>query len=80
MPEGIFSANLTPDNETGIGTWTEEKFIQSFRYGIKPGGGTNRLPMKPYNMWSESEAKAIYAYLRTVPPIHNAVNRNVIAE
>lgn len=75
MPEGIFSANITPDNETGIGTWTEEQFVKTLRFGIKPSGVT-RMPMKPYNMLSESEAKAIYAYLRTVPPIHNAVNRN----
>ncbi len=82
MPDGnILSANITPDNETGIGTWTEEQFIKAFRYGMKPNNaGTTRLPMKPYLMLSESEAKAIYSYLRTVPPIHNAVNRNVIKD
>ncbi len=77
MPEGIYSANLTPDNETGIGNWTEEQFVKAVRFGIKPTG-TTRLPMKPYNMLSDSEAKAIYAYVRTVPPIKNAVNRNEI--
>ena len=76
MPEGIYSANLTPD-ETGIGSWTEEVFVKALRYGIKPNG-TTRLPMKPYNLLSKSECKAIYAYLRTVPPIKNSVNRNVI--
>ena len=76
--DSLFTSNITPDTETGIGSWTEEKFLQSLRYGLKPGGGVNRMPMKPYNMISESEGKAIYAYLRTVPPIKNSVNRNAV--
>ncbi len=76
--DSLFTPNITPDKETGIGMWTEEKFINSLRYGIKPGGGVNRMPMKPYNLLSESECKAIYAYLQTVPPIKNAVSRNAV--
>ena len=78
MPENIFSANITPDNETGIGKWTEEEFVKALRFGMKPGGGMTRLPMKPYSLLSDDEAKAIYAYLRTVPALKNAVNRNVV--
>jgi hypothetical protein len=74
----IYSANLTPDKETGIGKWSEGTFLKAFRFGQKPDGSMTRLPMKPYVMLSESEAKAIYAYLQTVPPIHNVINRAIV--
>lgn len=77
MPEGIYSANITPDKETGIGNWSEETFIRALRFGLKPDGTTSRLPMKPYVMLSESEADAIYQYLKTVPPIKNKVDSNI---
>ncbi len=77
MPEGIYSANITPDKETGIGNWSEETFIRAFRFGLKSDGTTTRPPMKPFTMLSESEADAIYQYLQTVPPIKNKVDRNV---
>jgi mono/diheme cytochrome c family protein len=79
-PEGqpIVSLNLTPDNETGIGAWSEEKFINAVRFGIVEGQDALRAPMEPYNQLTNHEAKAIYAYLRTIPAISNKVNRSVI--
>ncbi len=76
--DSLLSANITPDKQTGIGDWSEAAFVKAFRFGIKPDGSTTRLPMKPYSMLSESEAKAIYAYLQTVPPLNHAVDRKVI--
>ena len=78
--DSLYSANITPHEETGIGKWSEAEFVKTLRFGLKPDGTTTRMPMKPYNMLSESEAKAIYAYLRTVPAISNQVNRAVIHE
>jgi len=71
----VYSANLTPDS-TGIGAWSEDDFVRTLREGIRPDGRPLRYPMVRYPEFSDSEARAIYAYLKTVPPLHNAVERN----
>lgn len=68
------SRNLTPDKETGIGNWTEEQFVKTVKTGMRPNGTMVRYPMMPYGVLTENEIKAIYAYLKTVPPIKNQVN------
>lgn len=78
MPDGskIYSMNLTMDEETGIGRWTEDEFVKALKTGIVPNGQPAlRRPMKPYVYLSDGEAKAIYAYLKTLPPIKNQVER-----
>ncbi|HUO84797.1 MAG TPA: diheme cytochrome c-553 [Thermoanaerobaculia bacterium] len=78
LPFGtVYSANLTPDPESGIGTWTEEMFLDIFRKGRHLGGdGRPVLPPMPWfwirNM-SDDDLKAVYAYLKSVPPIYNVV-------
>ena len=67
------SSNLTPDEETGIGKWTEEDFVKAIRFGQKPNNQPIRAPMLPYPQLSISEAKAMYAYLMSIPPIHNSI-------
>ncbi len=76
-PDGnkITSLNLTPDEETGIGKWTEEQFVNALRTGIVPNGPALRPPMMPFVYLTDSEAKAIYAYLRTVPKLNHKVER-----
>ena len=78
MPDGstIYSMNLTMDEETGIGRWTEDEFVKAVKTGIVPNGQPAlRRPMKPYVYLSDGEAKAIYAYLKTIPKIKNQVKR-----
>lgn len=78
MPDGsvIYSRNLTMDEETGIGRWTEEEFVKAVKTGIVPNGQPAlRQPMIPFAYLSDSEAKAIYAYLKTIPKIKNQVER-----
>lgn len=73
----IKSLNLTMDNETGIGSWTEEEFMKAVRSGLHPRGEPAlRYPMIPYAGLTDPEVKAIYAYLKTVPVIKNKVVRN----
>jgi cytochrome c2 len=78
-PDGskITSLNITPDEETGIGRWTEEKFTNALRSGIIPGHPALRQPMMPYVYLTDSEIKAIYTYLQTVPKIKNKVERGI---
>jgi mono/diheme cytochrome c family protein len=71
--EEMYSANLTPDKETGIGSWTEDQFVITMRSGKKPDGTQMQYPMVPYPQLKESEARAIYAYLMQIPPIKNKV-------
>ncbi|RAK69779.1 c-type cytochrome [Hymenobacter edaphi] len=67
----IKSRNLTMDAETGLGDWTEAQFVQAVRYGQSPHGPL-RTPMPKFTLMDETEARAIYAYLRTVPVLRNA--------
>lgn len=76
-PWGVsFTRNLTPDKETGIGTWTEENFVTTLREMRHMGLGRPLLPPMPpiygQNMTDE-DLKAIYAYLRTIPAVRNRV-------
>jgi hypothetical protein len=71
-----FTANITPDRETGLGTWTEENFVKTIRTGRHMGSGRPLLPPMPvpvYNNFTDDDLKAIYAYLRTVPAVKNRV-------
>lgn len=79
-PDGqitILSLNITPDEETGIGRWTEEQFSSAVRAGILPSGPALRYPMEPYARLTDSEVHAIYTYLRTVPKIRRKVDRGI---
>jgi mono/diheme cytochrome c family protein len=69
--------NLTPDNETGIGKWTFEDFRKTIRTGVNPKGEILRPPMPIPTLQNvpDSDLRAIYAYLRTLKPIRNAVGR-----
>lgn len=71
-PFGTFySPNITPDKETGIGTWTEEDFIRALKDGRDPKG-RNYFPVFPYIYFSKmthDDARALYAYFMSIPPI-----------
>ena len=73
----IRSANLTSDAETGIGRWSERDFVTALHSGFRPDRTPIRYPMPPIPDLSDEEAGAIYAYLRAVPPIRNAFERNL---
>jgi cytochrome c2 len=69
----IYSANLTMDEDTGIGIWTEEQFVNALKNGKRPDGKLIRYPMLPYSVLSDEEAKAIFAYLKSIPKISKKV-------
>jgi mono/diheme cytochrome c family protein len=69
----VYTANLTPDLETGIGGWTEEQFRRTLVDGIRPDNRPLRYPMVPYRPLTDEEVAAIFAYLRSVPPVRNKV-------
>jgi hypothetical protein len=71
-----FTANLTPDKETGLGAWSEQNFVRAIRTGRHMGQGRPILPPMPvavYQHFSDDELKAIFAYLSSIPAIKNRV-------
>ena len=77
-PFRAVSPNITPDPETGIGRWTDAQLIRAIREGKRPDGTTIGPPM-PFELYrglSDADVAAMVAYLRTVPPVRNAVARS----
>jgi mono/diheme cytochrome c family protein len=76
-PWGIsYAFNLTPDENTGIGSWSEETFVRAIQTGRHMGVSRPILPPMPWQNFaqlSEDDLKALYAYLRTLAPIKNRV-------
>jgi mono/diheme cytochrome c family protein len=85
LPFGImYSTNLTPDLDTGTGSWTERMFVDIFRKGRHLGGdGRGVMPPMPW-LWirnlSDEDLRAVYVYLRSIPPIRNAVPEPKVPE
>ncbi len=85
QPAGIVrSPNITPDNKTGIGSWSEQGFVQRFKlYAdssykspvMTPQMINTPMPWQMYAGMSEADLRAIYQYLRTVEPVQNTVQR-----
>ncbi len=65
--------NITPDPETGIGKWTDYQILQALREGRRPDGSLigPAMPSQSYRNLADEDARAIIAYLRTVPPVYN---------
>ena len=74
-------SNLTPDNETGIGKWTEEDFLKTLRTGVDPKGATlnSFMPWREIQRMTADDLRAIYRYLRTLPPVRNEIVRRPAA-
>lgn len=81
-PWGVsFAGNLTPD-QTGIGNWTEDQFKKAITQGKYKGldGGRNLLPPMPwfnYTTLTDDDINAIFMYLKSIPPVQNAVPQPV---
>jgi mono/diheme cytochrome c family protein len=70
----VFATNITPDRQTGIGTWTDEQIITAIRLGRRPNG-ERLLPVHPFTVFNgmaEEDLKAIVAFLRTTAPVNRA--------
>ena len=70
---GIYSPNLTPDRETGLGAWSDEDFRRALRDGVAPSG-SRYYPAFPYPYFTKltrEDILAIRAYLATLAPVHS---------
>jgi mono/diheme cytochrome c family protein len=71
----IASRNITPDAETGIGSWTDDEVARAIREGIRKDG-TALFPVMPYLSFAsmdDEDVKSIVVYLRTIPAVKNVV-------
>jgi hypothetical protein len=83
LPSGgfILTANITPDKETGIGSWDKALFVQRFKAGLdpafahtrSPGDRQTAMPWTSFANMRSGDLEAIYDYLRTVKPIQNKI-------
>lgn len=79
-PGVVFPANLTPDDETGIGRWNTDEVVELLRTG-EDRAGRRHLPVMPwpvYNRLSAADANAIAAYLLSLTPVRHKVPDNVV--
>jgi mono/diheme cytochrome c family protein len=76
-PWGVsYSMNLTPDENTGIGSWSEDIFVAALKTGRHMGVSRPILPPMPWGSFrnlADEDLRSIYAYLRTIPPVPNRV-------
>lgn len=84
FPDGskCYSANITPDKETGIGDWSEASFLSKFKeyadtnyhpVQLKTGDPQTVMPWTMYAGMDSTDLKAIYAYLKSLKPVNNKV-------
>jgi cytochrome c553 len=69
-----YPSNLTPDPETGLGSWNEEQIVTAIRTGKRPDGSPILPPMPwpAYSQFTDEEAYALAAYLKSIPPVVHA--------
>lgn len=73
---GVFyGPNLTPDKETGLGSWTKEQIVTALQKGMRPDGRQLApiMPWKAFANLSKRDADAIAAYLKSLAPVRNKV-------
>lgn len=86
FPDGsiVYSSNISPDTQTGIGSWTKETFIKRFKAfadstyvpeKVAPGAFNTIMPWTMYGAMTEQDLGAIYTYLKSVKPVSNSVTR-----
>ena len=77
----VFSSDITPDPDTGIGRWPEAAFRRAMRSGVDRDG-QHLYPTFPYDHFtnvSDEDDQALYAYLMTRPPVHAAARENQLS-
>jgi hypothetical protein len=73
---GVFvGPNLTPDKETGLGTWTSEQIVTALQTGVRPDGRILApiMPWRSFAKLTRDDAMAIAAFLKSLPPLKHKV-------
>jgi mono/diheme cytochrome c family protein len=81
MPFGtLYSTNITPDKETGIGNYTDQDFLNAVQRGLRPDGAHlyPAMPVTSYTYMTDADALAIKAYLFSLPAVHSQNQPNTL--
>jgi len=82
LPFGtLYSTNITPDKETGIGDYTDANFLDAVHKGIAPGNEKlyPAMPFTSYTYMSDADVGAIKAYLFSLKPVHAPTPQNTLS-
>lgn len=75
LPGGgtFYGSNLTPDKETGLGSWTRQQIVTALQTGVRPDGRILApiMPWRAFAKLTRTDAQAIAAYLKSLPPVRN---------
>ena len=73
----FYPPNLTPDHETGLGTWSEGDIVRAVRTGVRPDGRELApvMPWRSYSALSDADAQALARYLKSLRPVQHAAPR-----
>lgn len=80
-PGKLFAPNITPDKETGVGNWTDDELARAIREGVSRDGHA-LFPIMPYMNYRklpEEDLAAVVVYLRSIPPVKNAVEKTKLS-
>ncbi len=74
----LATPNITPDKATGIGSWTRDDFANALRNGVDDQGVPlyPAMPYVHYTLMTDEDLDALWAYMRTIAPVNNAVTVN----
>ena len=77
----LYSTNITPDKETGIGNYTDQDFLNTVQRGVRPDGARlyPAMPFPSYTYMTDDDALAIKAYLFSLPAVHAGALENTFA-
>jgi hypothetical protein len=80
LPGKVFAPNLTPDKDTGAGDWTDDMLARGIREGIGHDGRAlfGIMPFAHYRNMPDEDLASIIVYLRSLPPVRNAVPKSEI--
>jgi len=80
LPGHVFPPNITPDPETGAGTWTDDQLARAIREGIGHDGRAlfSLMPYQDFRYLSEEDLASVVVYVRSIPPVRKAVPKTEI--
>jgi mono/diheme cytochrome c family protein len=81
LPGRVVASNITPDQESGIGAWTDGEKIRAIREGIGRDGRAlfPEMPYESYRLMADDDVQALVAYMNSLPPVRNPLPKTEIA-
>lgn len=74
----LYSPNITQDEETGVGKWSDADLARIIKHGVRPDGTLSLFMSFALGDIADDDVKALISYLRTIPPVKNPVPRHEI--